>query len=280
VSQDFVAHYDEQLRFLRREAAAYDDGDEAEAKNLAHRIRMWVHDTGHVTSLLTHLGLKERMPFRDTAPAEPPAGVIAIGAGLCMFHFTMATPGTIEFRPVLDNLSEDRMHPPACFADWWQRPVLSDTHGNEFSRRDLVLGVAHQDGGAHIDATLAPKYQAISRDNSLGIGQEDTGPNSVALTITFEGLTPVPDPDAQPPSNSLALASVRQVAHELLTTLEANVTDDAGELRLREEICPIPFDEPPAVGRNDPCPCGSGRKMKQCFGRRQPRRQAQLPTTG
>ena len=25
--------------------------------------------------------------------------------------------------------------------------------------------------------------------------------------------------------------------------------------------------ETPKVGRNDPCPCGSGRKYKQCHGR-------------
>jgi uncharacterized protein YecA (UPF0149 family) len=26
--------------------------------------------------------------------------------------------------------------------------------------------------------------------------------------------------------------------------------------------------EQPKVGRNDPCPCGSGKKYKQCHGRR------------
>ena len=30
---------------------------------------------------------------------------------------------------------------------------------------------------------------------------------------------------------------------------------------------PTLADEVPKVGRNDPCPCGSGKKYKQCHGR-------------
>ena len=30
---------------------------------------------------------------------------------------------------------------------------------------------------------------------------------------------------------------------------------------------PLPYEEPPAkVGRNEPCPCGSGKKYKKCCG--------------
>lgn len=29
---------------------------------------------------------------------------------------------------------------------------------------------------------------------------------------------------------------------------------------------PLPYHAPPKVGRNDPCPCGSGRKFKKCCG--------------
>jgi len=28
-----------------------------------------------------------------------------------------------------------------------------------------------------------------------------------------------------------------------------------------------PIRREPKIGRNDPCPCGSGRKFKQCHGR-------------
>jgi hypothetical protein len=29
---------------------------------------------------------------------------------------------------------------------------------------------------------------------------------------------------------------------------------------------PVPFRAPPRTGRNEPCPCGSGRKFKKCCG--------------
>jgi preprotein translocase subunit SecA len=33
-------------------------------------------------------------------------------------------------------------------------------------------------------------------------------------------------------------------------------------------VPPLPISEySPKVGRNDPCPCGSGRKYKKCHGR-------------
>jgi hypothetical protein len=114
--------------------------------------------------------------------------------------------------------------------------------------------------------------------HSHGPEPADTAdPNTAALTFAFEGTTQVSSPDAGPVSNSLALASIRQITHELLTSLETSVVDDGGEVRLRDEICPIPWDEAPDVPRNDPCPCGGGRKFKHCFGRRQPRRRIRLP---
>ena len=34
-----------------------------------------------------------------------------------------------------------------------------------------------------------------------------------------------------------------------------------------EYLPPSPYLAPPKVGRNDPCPCGSGRKYKKCCGK-------------
>lgn len=36
---------------------------------------------------------------------------------------------------------------------------------------------------------------------------------------------------------------------------------------LPEETVPSPYVAPPKVGRNDPCPCGSGKKFKKCCGK-------------
>jgi hypothetical protein len=281
--QDFRAQYLDQVEFLRASAEAYDSGREAEAKRLALGIRIMVHDTRRSKSLLNHLGLKRRMPFRDTALAETPPGVITVDAGLCVFRFKLDTPGVIEFHPPLDDLSDDRRHPSTCFDDWWLTAVLDDAAGNSFTRRDLVLSVADQDGGAHIDAQLNPAYAALTRGNSLGFGQGPGGePNSASLSISFAGASRAPsdDPDDRGLANSIALASVRQIGHELLSSLGAEVVDNGADLSLRTPICPIPFSEQPRIARNDPCPCGSGQSFKSCFGRREGRRPANLPMVG
>lgn len=38
----------------------------------------------------------------------------------------------------------------------------------------------------------------------------------------------------------------------------------------KERIDFVPRPQPPKVGRNDPCPCGSGKKYKKCHGGRTP----------
>jgi hypothetical protein len=144
----------------------------------------------------------------------------------------------------------DRLHPPASFADWWERTILTDQHGNTFSRADLVLSVAEQDGGTHIDAVVNEKYRQLTREHSLGLRQ------SIDLPI----------------ANSVALASVRHIAEELLETIENGLDWDGDQPVVRDPVCPLPLRTEIATGRNELCPCGSGRKVKRCFGQRMPLR--------
>ena len=44
--------------------------------------------------------------------------------------------------------------------------------------------------------------------------------------------------------------------------------DNAGQdYAANEQDKPAPITAGPKIGRNDPCPCGSGKKFKQCHGR-------------
>jgi preprotein translocase subunit SecA len=44
--------------------------------------------------------------------------------------------------------------------------------------------------------------------------------------------------------------------------------DRAGEdYAANENDRPVPVTAGPRIGRNDPCPCGSGKKFKQCHGK-------------
>jgi len=50
--------------------------------------------------------------------------------------------------------------------------------------------------------------------------------------------------------------------------IEALVFDivDLAEIAVQQRKTQTVVREQPKVGRNDPCPCGSGRKYKQCHG--------------
>lgn len=192
-----------QLRHLRRSAEHYDRGDESEALRIAVVIRNLVRDTRQSTSLLTHLNVKGSLRYLDTRPrVDPgwPPGTIMLHGGLTTMKFKLGPNAEGRFAPTLGDLSPDRIHPPVEFEEWWETPVLTDTEGHAFTRADFVRGVADQDGGAHIDATLAPAYGALTRTGSLGIQLVDSG----AMHHFGQGL---------------ARANVRQIGWELDETL-------------------------------------------------------------
>jgi hypothetical protein len=245
-----------QLELLANSAQAFDAGSLAEAQNLSTRIRVLVHDgPGPGASFLAQIGAKESLPYLDTAQAEDPPGVIGFGGGLCMISATVGDEGSARYEAPLERLAPERVHPPAAFVDWWEDEILVDDRGNSFSRRAFVLAVANQDGGSHFDATLDAAYAELTRDRSLTSFQPAPGGD-----LSFKNIAP---------------PTIRQIAHELHRTLTDQIVDDAAApfgLAVREPICSLSIHTRLDVGRNDPCPCGSGRKTKRCFSLREPRR--------
>jgi len=190
-------------------------------------------------------------------------GAMFFAAGLATMRIA---GGTVTYFAPLDDVDPLRFQPAQAFADWWSASIMRDSVGNNFTRSDLVLSVADQDGGAHIDERLNAAYAALTRINSLGFAVSSSGPDGTT------GIAFGPGATGQPFSNSVALANVREIAWEVENTLDRPLVAEPGSIFIRASICPLPFSDAPDVDRNDPCPCGSGRKYKHCFGRRQPRR--------
>jgi SEC-C motif len=245
--QDFKAHLSEQLDLLRSPVRDYDSGMEHAAKSIADTIRLFVKTKGQTTSLLEHLGVQTQLGWVDRGPPAPPHGAIVISFGVCVVETRFDT-GRTRYEPAMRNLAPDRSHPLVSFKDWWERTILTDQLGNRFSRADLVLSVAEQDGGTHIDAVVNEKYRQLTRENSLGLRQ------SSELPI----------------ANSVALASVRHIAEELLETIDGGLDWHGDTPIVGNPICPLPLGTDVASGRNELCPCGSGRKVKRCFALRMP----------
>jgi hypothetical protein len=155
---EIIRHLVEQVGFLRRSAAAYDAGDTDEAKRLATTARVLCHDGRSSRSLLGQLGLLNELRFIDTvpeldepeAPARAPDNDVTITATLFSSPLAPIGGGPQGFAPQLDRAQRSR---PKSFQDWWGTVVIEDPK-NKLTRRDVVLALANQDAGAHVDPEL------------------------------------------------------------------------------------------------------------------------------
>lgn len=187
----------EQTGFMNRSASAYDAGFLDEAKRLAVSIRVLVHDTAKSTSLLTQLGEKERL-FYDTAVPNDDGNLLAYGA---LVQMALSQSGAVHL-PYLDDPLPDAKPSWVPFQKWWARIIFVNPERLALSRKDLVLAVANQDGGAHVDPSLDEPYAKL-REASLGwVYQNEASHYRVR--------------DAE-------LAAVRQIAHEVLKTFDPSI---------------------------------------------------------
>lgn len=179
---DFREHLRRQLRFLGRSCAAFDAGHQDEAVRIATSIRVLLHDTRSSTSLLTHLGAKQTrlrsvVPVRDVSHS--------VFADL-LTTFTGSGP-IPKLRLGAGDLS-------LVADEWWRQVVYVHGRGNFIARRDLVLGAANRDGGAHVDSSLTPEYEAVMGMWSRISPEPVTGPvTEIPLiglrTLGFEVLS-------------------------------------------------------------------------------------------
>ncbi|MCI1142562.1 hypothetical protein MOP88_10075 [Sphingomonas sp. WKB10] len=145
----------DQLAFLERSCAAFDDGYTDEYKRLAVSVRVLVHDAGQSHSLLGQLGMKgghfisytEVIDGRNMM-ADWPLAIMSMGGG------------GITLLPKLDKSPFPRRM--LTFENWWTETVYRDPHsGVSLDRKTIVLTVANQDGGAHVDPEIDQRYARL-----------------------------------------------------------------------------------------------------------------------
>ncbi len=195
----------EQYDFLKASCNAFDNGNEAEAKRLATTVRILCHDTAKSVSLLKQLKIKA-IDFYDTAP---PYDQRYLGWTPLIRSIDSSSPLVkSQELPILDA-DRAKWHP---FDKWWKAVVLTHTKntptGKEaiLTRRTLVMGLANQDGGAHIDPVLDETYAHITRPSGLGWSEGYIGPEGSFFQQT---------------TTRFDLITMRQIAHEVIRTLES-----------------------------------------------------------
>lgn len=254
----------EQIGLLESLGDQYDDGNTSMAKPLAVTLRTLLHDTETSYSLLGQLGLKKGTLFWSTAQRYYPTNAMPY----CALVSICVLENDVSCVPLLDGVPEGSVRQDD-FWSWWSEVIFIDIHGTRFNRQDIVLYIANQDGGGHVDPKLDEEYARLSRHGSMG------------LTVNVNGKeVPIMKPERP---------AVRQIAHEVLKTLKPGYEK---VLTLKEGAALLSFPRgfpgglplpPPGsiplrfipvkpasqhVRRNEPCPCGSGKKFAECCGKR------------
>lgn len=184
-----------QLRLLRDYAEKYDSGNQHYATEMAVKLRLLLKDTTRSSSLLGQLSLLNRPLYDTAAQVDLLRPGIAFMSGhsslTCINSLNGLVPhlgGTI---PGNDGL--------APFNEYWNRVVLIDNSGLNFTRKDLIENVAEQDGGAHVDPGIDKDHYDLSRKNSIGI-------EFILDNNQFEAI------------NRPDFPAIRQITYEILRT--------------------------------------------------------------
>ncbi|MDZ4992562.1 hypothetical protein GNF80_06180 [Clostridium perfringens] len=185
---DLEEHWKEQIYFLNTSATLFDQGSEIEAKRMATSLRILFHETSNSHSLLKQLN-KQNFLLLSSSSLYTPSNLLSswllLKVGL--------SNNTLKYRPLtLDN--SNRMF-LMKFEDWWNE-IIFDDKKNIYSRRDIILFVANQDGGAHIDPYFNSKYAELTKYNSLNWT----------------------DLSGNPAQNNPAYVAIRQIVYEVLAS--------------------------------------------------------------
>ena len=218
-------HLEEQRRFLAMSGAAFDAGDQAEAKRIANTLRVLLDGVGSTPALLDQLGTRDQIGWLDTAGSMLPLG----GGAQTPLVYAVADErpdhNGATWLPTLDawdrRLQERQPLPPGKeetlarmraegtlrsrgswlpFAEWWEAEVLRDSAGQSFTRGDLLRAMTDTGAEVHDGPNRDEAHRRISTPTSSGW---------------------VPTLGHRPPVPRLtpALASVRQVAYEVERSL-------------------------------------------------------------
>jgi hypothetical protein len=167
MTQDFKRRLREQLGFIERSAAGFDQGHREEAMRIATALRVIFHHTPKSTSLLQHLNAVN-VKIRSDAPDRQKQNA-ALGGRKILgeFSWSLASISSVaggRFAPYTDPRAPHRM---LAAPDWWKE-VFAHIDGSDYTRSAAVLWAANKDGGAHVDDVLPPEYEAIRAAGAVG----------------------------------------------------------------------------------------------------------------
>lgn len=155
--------------FYRADSKNPTAGDAA-AIEIAQAIRVLVHGSEAL--------LRQLIPnFEDRPIAFDPKLVKQVpDVELSPGQFAQTRGAPQDVVVMGDRVRYDRKKPTSSTArvslrDWWSH-VCWDSGANSISNKEIVLGLANKDGGAHIDGSGAPNYRKAKEQGQMFFGQQ------------------------------------------------------------------------------------------------------------
>ncbi|MEO8300083.1 MAG: UPF0149 family protein [Burkholderiales bacterium] len=147
----------------------------------------------------------------------------------------------------------------AIIDDGWFDPLVVEPEDDE--GRPLT-------GREGLEAALGPWVMGFEHAQNHFLQLQELGRPEVPdlLACLFRHL-PAQSDDERAYSQALDLEHPLRTLDAALEDLVANVVELADLARAERVRVATVRRDAPKVGRNDPCPCGSGRKFKLCHGR-------------
>ncbi len=219
---------------MERSCEIYDEGYTDEAIQIAVRIRVILHPGGKRSkSLLQHL-LAGRIPLLTTSEGAPERKDILLYDGMTSFRVSSDGNSVSSFAGPGEG---NALHREYIKADGWWKQVVLVAEGTRYSRRDIVLGVANQEGGAHVAPEPTAEHQKLM---TSGLTWDLVEVNDGVETIT--------------PAADVRFKYVRQMAYELLNSPELLKLAEYSPTRpaqREEQPADAEDEEQPADSRSD-----------------------------
>jgi len=142
-----------------------------------------IHETGSSKALLKQLDqsyLQFEILDRDETP--PPEA-----SGPPLFRIPISLQINAQGTSLSSEISEEtRVRYP--LGHWWERPdvlVLPNVGG--FTRKEVIMGLANKEGGAHVDPDISKKYQRLTECKSVQVGNSKDSLTPLKLSRLLAG---------------------------------------------------------------------------------------------
>lgn len=191
----------QQIELLILANENFDRGKEITALHIGSIIRVLLHQTNQSHSLFDQLDIK-KIPFFDTAHNINKGKYLGLIIKF-MSDVTDGKGGEVLYKPIYTSDFHFKNKNWIDFDSWWNKKIFINGNGDSLTRKELILFLANQEGGSHVDPQIDEIYDKFRHSYSGGV---KIFGGSSGIERKFDNIPVFP--------------AARQISFELLETLK------------------------------------------------------------